>query len=242
MKTKQLCLENSYLNTMTATVLEVYPETQGKWKIILSETIFYPKGGGQPTDQGILYGKDWRGKVYQVLTQEGEIIHYVEAERAPEIGAKVKGEIDWSRRYLNMRLHSAGHVVDFALYLLGYSPKQLMPIKADHGKKSIIWYQGIVDHEFRDELEAKANALVVQNLTFSTKLATHDELEREAIYLQQNLPANKQLRMLTLETVGSVADGGTQVNKTSETGHIQILSIESKEGMTIIRYAISEEK
>lgn len=242
MKTRQLYLEDSYLKTMKATILSVAPEAHGRWKIVLSETVFYPMGGGQPTDQGMLYGKDWQGKVYQVLTKDGEIFHYVEAETAPVPRTEVNGEIDWERRYYHMRLHSAGHVIDFALYVLGYSPKLLMPLKADHGKKPTIWYQGVIDRDFQEELESKANFLVSENLSFSTKLVSYDELTNEAIYLQANLPSNKQLRLLTLETVGSVADGGTQVDRTGETGPIRILSIEMKEGITMIRYAIADEK
>lgn len=238
MKTKQLYLEDSYLKAMTASILEVSPEAEGKWKVVLSETLFYPMGGGQPTDQGMLYAKDWQGKVYQVLTKEGTIFHYVEAMKIPSPGTEVKGEIDWPRRYFNMRLHSAGHIVDFAIYLLGHSPQLLMPLKADHGKKATIWYQGVIDRDFREELEAKANFLVSENLHFSTQFASYDELKDKALYLQPNLPTNKPLRMLTLETVGSVADGGTPLHTTEEAGFIQILPIEIKEGMTLIRYSI----
>jgi Ser-tRNA(Ala) deacylase AlaX len=239
MKTKPLYLENSYLKTMTATVLEAYPESVGKWKMILSETVFYPMGGGQPTDQGILYGGRWQGRVYQVLVKDGQMVHYVESEIAPPMGVELKGEIDWKRRYDHMRLHSAGHVVDFAVYLLGYSPGLLRPLKADHGKRPTIEYQGVVSHDFQAELQAKVDFLVLEDLSFSTQFASYDELQRKAIYLQPNLPTHKQLRLLTLETVGTVADGGTQVHRTADIGPIQILSIKIKEGMTSIRYAIT---
>ncbi len=78
----------------------------------------------------------------------------------------VKGTLDWNRRYLNMRLHSAGHVVDFALYLLGYSPTPLLPLKGDHEKKPVITYQGTIEKDFRQELEEKASELVAQNFPF----------------------------------------------------------------------------
>lgn len=233
--TKELYLENSYAKTMSATVLEIYPEAQGKWKLVLSETVFYPKGGGQPTDQGILFGKDWKGRVYQVLIQEGKIYHYVEIDKSPALGEEVKGEIDWERRYSNMRLHSAGHIIDFALNLLKY---KLTPLKADHGQKATIWYQGILNSDFREALETKANSLVSENLQFSTQFVSHDLLAEKALYLQPNLPTNKPLRMLTLETVGSVADGGTQVSKTKEVGPIRLLPIEIKDGITLIRYSL----
>lgn len=232
---KELYLEDSYLKTMTAAILEIHPEAQGKWKLVLSETVFYPKGGGQPCDQGILFTKDWKGKVYQVLSQEGKIVHYVEAANPPFLGEIVQGEIDWQRRYSNMRSHSAGHIIDFALNLLQY---ELVALKADHGKKATIWYQGVLDFDFRETLESRANALVTEDLQFSTQFVSYDELKKKALYLQPNLPTNKPLRMLTLETVGSVADGGTQVERTKEVGTIRLLPIEVKDGTTLIRYSI----
>jgi len=238
MKTKPLYLENSYLKSMRAVVLDVTPESSGKWRVVLSETVFYPKGGGQPADQGILFAKGWEGKVYQVLVVDGEIIHYIESSQEPKVGLEVEGQIDWDRRYRYMRLHSAGHVIDFALFLLGYSPRKLMPIKADHGKQPTIWYQGVAEEDFREELEQKANDLVAENLAFTTAFASYDELKENAIYLQPNLPTNKPLRMLMLENVGCVADGGTQVHHTEEVGPIKILPIEVKEGNTLIRYEL----
>ena len=113
-----------------------------------------------------------------------------------------------------------------------------MPLKGDHGKKSVICYQGIVEKDIRADLEKKANDLVSQNLSFSFRLVGHEELESEAIYLQPGLPKNKPLRLLTLNGVGSAADGGTQVNMTSEVGLISILPIETKDGMTYIHYRL----
>ncbi|MES2345372.1 MAG: alanyl-tRNA editing protein [Chlamydiota bacterium] len=235
-----LYLNDAYLKEMDAVITEFSKENdqQQRWMIVLDKTIFYPRGGGQSTDQGILFTDNWKGKVCQVLLKNDKTIHYVEADEPPPVGAPLKSTLDWNRRYLNMRLHSAGHVVDFALYLLGYSPRPLMPFKGDHDKKPVIYYQGTVEEDFREALEKKANDLVAENLSFSFRFADHDELEREAIYLQPGLPKNKPLRLLTLQGVGSVADGGTQVHTTSEVGHISILPIEKKEGLTLVHYRI----
>lgn len=239
--TDLLYLEDAYLKEMEATIIEVAKEAEGqqRWLLVLDKTIFYPKGGGQATDLGFLFTDIWKGKVSQVLLKEGKILHYVEGDQPPLVGTVVKGTLDWNRRYLNMRLHSAGHVVDFALYLLGYSPSPLMPFKGDHEKKPVIYYQGTMEKDFQEELEKKANELVAQDLPFSFRFVDHEELEREAIYLQPGLPKNKPLRLLTLRGVGSVADGGTQVNSTSEIGHISILPIEKKDGVTLVRYRIN---
>ena len=208
--TRPLYLEDSYLKEMDAKILEAAKESEKRWQLVLDQTVFYPMGGGQPTDQGTLSSANWKGKVYQVLQKGDKIIHYVETEEPPQIGATVKGTLDWDRRYLHMRLHSAGHVVDFALYLLGYSPSPLMPFKGDHGKKPLIYYQGTIEQDFKDELEKKAADLISKNLHFSFRFVSYEELEKEAIYMQPGLPKNKPLRLLTLEGIGSVVDGGTQ--------------------------------
>ena len=135
---------------MDAAILETIPESDKRWQMILDKTVFYPMGGGQPTDQGFLNTDNWTGKVYQVLQKGDKIIHYVETDHPPVVGTTIKGTIDWDRRYRHMRLHSAAHVTDFALFLLGYSPSPLMPLKGDSGKKPVIWYQGILERDFRE--------------------------------------------------------------------------------------------
>lgn len=238
--TISLYLDDAYLKEMEAHIVELSKESENRWQVILNKTVFYPMSGGQPTDQGKLFTESWEGKVYQVLQKADKIIHYVEGSQPPPVGSLLKGVIDWARRYLNMRLHSAAHVVDFALFLLGLSPNLLMSLKGDNGKKPTIWYQEILDKDFREKLEKKANELVLQNLPFSFRFVNYEELEQEAIYLQPGLPTGKPLRLLTLKNIGSVADAGTQVLSTVEVGPISILPIEQKDGMTLIHYRLKE--
>ncbi len=236
--TTPLYLDDAYLKEMEAHVIELSKESENRWQIVLNKTVFYPMSGGQPTDQGKLFTESWEAKVYQVLQKADKIIHYVEGSQPPLVGSLLKGVLNWERRYLNMRLHSAAHVVDFALFLLGLSPNLLMPLKGDSGKKPTIWYQGILNKDFREELEKKANELVLQNLPFSFRFVSYEKLKQEAIYLQPGLPIDKPLRLLTLKNIGSVADGGTQVLSTAEVGLISILPIEQKDGMTLIHYRL----
>ncbi len=238
MLTKLLYLDDSYQKTMEASVLEVEDMGSGKYKLILDQTVFYPMGGGQATDQGKLFNNEWEGKVIEVVLKDGEVRHLTEAKTLPTVGMKVTGEIDWDRRYKLMKIHSGGHIVDFAMYLLGYSPKALMPYKGDHGKKAFIAYHGVLDREIKQELEDKANELIQKDLSITWTYASLEELQKDAIYLQPGLPTNKPLRKITLESVGSVADGGTQVKKTSEVGKVQIESIASESGETVVWYKI----
>lgn len=239
MKTKQLYLDDSYTKEVDATVLEVLPENAGKWRLLLDQTVFYPMGGGQPTDQGKLLADSWQADVYMVMMKDGEIWHYVTAQNSRAVGTKVHGVINWDRRFKNMRMHSAGHVIDFAMYMLGFSPSTLMPLKGDHGKKPFIVYQGTTGEDIRQKLEDKSNELVEKDLKFSTLFQPLEELQKEALYLQPGLPTNKPLRTLRLETVGAVADGGTQVHSTKEVGKISIPRVEEKDGTTVITYMLS---
>lgn len=239
MRTKLIYLEDSYQKEMDASILEVVSDGEGKYRLILDETVFYAMGGGQPTDQGKLTSKLWSGDVYQVLIKEGELWHFVNSPIVPVVGDTIHGIINWERRYKNMQKHTGGHIIDFALFLLGYTPEKLFPIKADHGKKPFILYQGILTRDIKQALQEKVDELIMKNLKFSCEFVTHAELQKKAIYLQQGLPINKPLRALALETVGVVADGGTQLNSTSEAGKVCIDKITSENEVTTINYSLS---
>ena len=99
-------------------------------------------------------------------------------------------------------------------------------------------YQGVLGKDIKQELENKSNELVEKGLAFSCEFVPLEQLTKDAIYLQPGLPANKPLRKLTLETVGSVADGGTQVKNTKEVGKINILSVTEQDGNTIVVYSV----
>lgn len=239
MKTYPIYLDDSYQKEMDATILEVIPEGNEKYRLLLDKTVFYPMGGGQATDQGVLSSSTWNGQVYQVIMKDGEIWHYVSSESTPASGLTLHGVINWDRRYSNMKKHSAGHIVDFSMYLLGYSPTPLIPIKGDHDKKLHIVYQGTLDKDIKGALQEKTDELVSKNLQFSWAFKSYEEIKEDAIYLQPYLPTNKPLRALKLDTVGSVADGGTQLHTTSEVGKVIITEIRTEDNTTIVSYDLA---
>ena len=106
--TEELFRSDSYLRTCTARVEAVTPEG-----VILDRTVFYPEGGGQPGDAGTLTLEDG-GCVRIADTRKGPdgILHVVEdASGLPQAGEEVTARIDWDRRYLHMRIHTAMHVL-----------------------------------------------------------------------------------------------------------------------------------
>lgn len=235
-----LYLDDPYLTEMDAEILDVLPDEEGFFRLILDRTVFYPMGGGQPTDQGLFTFEDGaQGEVNKVLLKEGKVNHYVKLDRAPAIGSRLKGKIDWDRRFKNMQAHSGGHIVDFAVFLLGYTPLRLQPKKGDHGKKPFIVYDGVLDDSVKPNLQAKVDEIIEKNLRFSWEFLPLEALQKEAIYLQPGLPANKPLRVLRLEGVGAVADGGTIVREAQEVGHVTVLSIANNGQETKITYRTS---
>jgi len=103
--TSLLYLEDSYVKTFSATVV-------GKQEgiIFLDRTAFYPGGGGQPADSGLLSTEKTSWIVSKVKRVQGRIGHFID-DGGPDIGAAVNGEIDWERRYKLMRTHTAMHIL-----------------------------------------------------------------------------------------------------------------------------------
>ncbi len=241
MKTEPIYLTEPYQKSMHACVLEILPEAAKRLRVLLNNTVFYPMGGGQPTDQGQLSWATGPGeaptpqaKVYQVMMKDGEIWHYIEPLRPDisvlEVGQEVEGTIDWERRYQNMRVHTAGHLVDFALFQLGFVPEILKPLKGDHGKKPYVLYEGSLPDPAElnpPRLNEAIARLIAEERGLSWEFTSLEKLEADAIYLQPGLPTHKPLRKLTLAGVGSVADGGTLVQNTREAGNITVLAIEN---------------
>lgn len=245
MQTKQLYYEDPYLKECTAKVIKVFNDFNNKYRIILDQTIFYPMGGGQPTDQGTISftnvqtTENIKAKVVQVQMNQGEIYHFIESKVPIQEGLDVICQIDWDRRYKNMKVHSAAHIIDFALIKMGIVPNILQPLKGDHGKKAYIIYAGKFDESLKPDLMNTIDQIIQNNLKFTTKFVNFDELQTKSVYLQPGLPTNKPLRMLTLEGIGSVADGGMQVNETKEVGKIEILDIIIGTDESEIRYSIA---
>ncbi len=231
METEPIYLIDPYAREVESELKEVLPESAGRWRVRLARTVFYPMGGGQPTDQGRLEWAEGSAKVYQVMLKEGDIWHYIETATPPAEGTAVHGEIDWARRLQNMRVHTAGHLIDYALYRLGYVPANLAPTKADHGKKAFVQYAGSIGAGLdATQLETETNRLIAENLEFSWEFVSLEQLQTDAIYLQPGLPTGKPLRKLSLEKLGSVADGGTILRRTSEVGAVKVNRIEERSG------------
>ncbi len=102
--TEKLYYEDALLREFTGVVVDCREE-KGQWVVVLDRTAFYPEGGGQPADHGLLDGIN----VVDVREKNGEVLHLCDGK--VQIGESVSGRIDWSRRFDFMQQHSGEHIV-----------------------------------------------------------------------------------------------------------------------------------
>lgn len=228
MQTKQIYYQDSYLKELDCKVISI--ESTGNLNnVILDQTIFYPEGGGQPSDRGSIGD----AKVEYVRMMNGEIIHQVKGEL--ETDKIVKIVLDWNWRYKYMKIHSAGHLLHDVLMTF---VKDLKPLRGSHGKKAFLEYQGEIDISIKEKLEIEVNNIAQKSLEIITKESSYDELAKECQFLPPNLPKDKPLRMIKIDDYPSMPDGGVHVKTTGEIGKIYIPLIEVQNKITRIRYGV----
>ena len=116
MSSERLYYTDAYLVEFDAVVREVLPQ-KDRWKVILDRTAFYPTSGGQPFDTGTL----GEANVLDVFDQEdGTIGHLV--DRALETNSRVRGHVDWTRRFDHMQQHTGQHVLSAAFINVSDNP------------------------------------------------------------------------------------------------------------------------
>ncbi|MCD8347329.1 MAG: alanyl-tRNA editing protein, partial [Lachnospiraceae bacterium] len=158
METERLYYQDAYIKEFTAMVLDCREGKKG-YEIVLSATAFYPEGGGQPYDMGILQPV-MAGAVHvlEVHEKEGELIHYTDAPL--EIGSQVRGMIDWARRFDLMQQHSGEHIVSGLVHAAyGYDN-----VGFHMGSDVVtIDFNGELDEEALHQIEARTNEVIWQN-------------------------------------------------------------------------------
>jgi Ser-tRNA(Ala) deacylase AlaX len=236
-QTELVYLSEMNLLTLAAEVVRVDPGERPS--IILDRTVFYPQGGGQPSDTGRLDGAEGSFLVEDVRWLDGEVRHFGSIERGElREGEHVRLAVDRERRELHTRLHSAGHVVDMAVHRLGLG---WIPGKGYHFPQGpYVEYEGRLDRD-RDELvellDTEAGALVAADFATEMRFVEVRELPDYCQSIPANLPAGKPVRVVLYHDFG-VACGGTHVSRLGEIGRIRIRKIKGKGDQVRVSYAI----
>lgn len=222
--TELLYLKDSYLKECDARVIEVH---DGKY-IVLDTTVFYPQGGGQPYDTGVL---TCNGQEYKVIFVKkiGEHVSHEVDTPGLNVGDTVHGIIDWERRYLLMRIHTAMHVLSSVFHK--ETGALISGNQIDPEKSRIDFTLENFDREKIQQYANHANELIKQNKQTKVSFMKREEAMKipGMVKLAGALPPNIDvLRIVEIEGIDIQADGGTHVKNTSEIGEIVILSFENK--------------
>ncbi|KKS90363.1 MAG: Phenylalanine-tRNA ligase alpha subunit [Microgenomates group bacterium GW2011_GWA2_44_7] len=234
--TKLIYLTDSYQKTLETAVLDIGNKGNQTW-VILKETIFYPAGGGQPSDQGRIEGPHGSLAVSHVSYNDGKPLHLGKVDGDLKKGDKVNLQIDWQKRYRNMQVHTAGHIIHEVIKEIA---PEVEPLEGEHGKHPSIQYKGIVDELLKQDIEKKSNDIISQNLEITSKFVTKEELAIMLTKVPDYLPTNKRLRVISLGSYPPTPDGGTQVRETGEVPAISISAIDyDQSGNSTVSYEVA---
>ena len=234
-RTIQLCYSDAYARSVETRIRAV--ELEPGPSVLLDATVFYPGGGGQPADIGTI-ARPADAALWQVRSarkQDGEILHDLDPGDvalfpAPAVGDVVKAEIDWPRRHLLMRTHTALHVLcgvvwrDYGAQVTGGNMEP---------------GSGRMDFEFErmsgdlvGEIEAKVNAELAAARDVRVRVLPRDEAFAipDLIRTKINLlpPGISEVRTIEIVGLDLQADGGTHVANTREVQPIRVTGYESK--------------
>ena len=217
---EKLYYSDPFLQEFTATVLSCEQDKAG-WKVVLDRTAFYPEGGGQPADTGILGD----AKVIDVREKEGAIVHT--CDKALNVGDTVTGRIDWVRRFDHMQQHSGEHIVsgiicarygcDNVGFHLG---KDIVTIDFNHD----------ISPEDLPAIEAQANAFIWSDTPIDIRFLEGDALRQAEYRSKKFIPG--LVRLVAFPGADCCACCGTHVLRAGQVGLVKLLSCQKfREGV-----------
>jgi alanyl-tRNA synthetase len=222
--TRTLYYEDSYLREFKAKVLRVI---NNKY-VVLDQTAFYPEGGGQPPDRGLLKFDGEQTKVTNVQKVGNVIVHEVRGA-VPQEGDTITGIIDWERRNSLMKHHTATHVLMGAgRRVLGEHVWQAGTQKdVDKTRLDFSHFRRLTLEEIH-RIEELANEAVIQNLPVDSTWKPRVEAEKQYGFrlYQGGVVPGKEIRVVDIKNWDVEACGGTHVRNTGEIGFIKILHSE----------------
>jgi misacylated tRNA(Ala) deacylase len=224
-----MCYADAYAREADAVVLEIDADANA---VLLDRTVFYPGGGGQPSDTGTLAEEsEGAWNVIGAKKRGDDIWHTVEpGAELPAVGTNLKAVLDWDRRHALMRTHSALHVLCGVIW-------------RDHGASvtggNMEPLSGRMDFEFETmagelvaDIERRVNEEVAADREIRVAILPREEAFAipDLIRTKINLLPEGISEVRTIEIVGLdlQADGGTHVARTSEIGKVRVTGYESK--------------
>ncbi len=230
--TRLLYYDDAYLREFKAEVLKV-AEHNGLVGIFLDGTAFFPTGGGQPSDKGLIESGHGRASVVDVQWNMGRLSHLAKTVVGEIMQNEVvRGSVNWDRRYSLMKNHTAAHLMAEAIRRVLNTSVEIVGSGLDVDKVRL---DLALDNSLRpmfQRIEEVANSMVKENRPVEIKIMNRQEAEKHVEKFYESLkmlPTNVlQVRIVEIKGLHACACGGTHVRNTSELGVIKILGRSSK--------------
>ncbi len=222
--TDALYMDDAYLQKWDAKVVSVNDDKY----IILDQTAFYPKGGGQPCDEGIIRRGEDMFKVVYVGKFSGKISHEVE-KAGLKVGDSVSCELDWERRYKYMRYHTASHLLSNILYRKANAKITGNQIELD--KTRMDFSMNDYSPEKLSAFVDEANEIIKKNLPITIDYMSREEVigKPELARLAIGLPKNvNRFRIVKIGELDEQVDAGTHIKTLIEIGQIELIKTVNK--------------
>ena len=235
MATDLVFLRDAYLRELEATVVEVRDNA-----LVLDRTIFYPTGGGQPHDTGII-----DGQLVVDVHKDGDVVVHtlIDGAAVPSVGSSVLCHVDWERRHKLMRTHTAMHVLCGVIWNEWHVPVtggNMEPLTAR------------MDFEFNplpDDFAARVEQLVNEAIARDHRIEV-SFLPRDTAVMDEDLirtkvslipESVKDIRVVDIVGLDKQADGGTHVAYTREVGTFRVAKVENKgKGFRRVRVELTD--
>jgi len=209
-ETKRLYFEDAYQKEFEAAVVARL-DYEGKPALVLDQTCFYPESGGQPADRGTIDGAN----IIQVIEDGEKIIHVLDKDLA---GLRIRGAIDWKRRFDHMQQHSGQHILSQSFIELLDGETRSFHL----GEESSTLEIGLkeISESDADRVESRANEIIFEDRAIKTYFVPEDKI----FTVPLRRPPKKKGLVRVVEVAGFdySACGGTHCRRTGEVGLIKI--------------------
>jgi alanyl-tRNA synthetase len=223
-KTERLYYADSHLVVFDANVLAVTDRVSGWAGVTLDRTAFYPTGGGQPSDVGLMNS----ARVVDCIDQqENGVLHIVEGE-VPRVGDRVTGKVNWAVRLDHIQQHTGQHILSQAFVALYGAETRGFRMLSDTSE---------IDVELENPSEGRiqtAVELANEIIWNDREIKIHNVTAHEAALmpLRKDSTREGELRVIEIENYDLSPCGGTHAQRTGEVGIVAIRSWERAKGMT----------
>lgn len=224
--TEQLYYQDSYIKDFEAVVLSCIPNGN-HFEAVLDRTAFFPEGGGQCADTGVLHIENREIQVFDVQERNGEIIHFIDKEILP--GQTVIGELDFQERFSKMQQHTGEHIISGIVHRrFGYEN-----VGFHLGKEEVTMdYDSPLTPEELRSIEYEANQVVAENREIRAYFPGTEELEKIPYRSKKELQG--KIRIVEIQDCDICACCAPHVKTTGNVGLIKITNaIRYKGGMRL---------